>query len=155
MRFASLIPRAVFSVTNAVIVALYVRWVWSSMSAFASEPSFLIAFPAGCVALVMSALIHPLLLRRRGPWRILVLYFGFLIGSVLLGLWVGYINGYANTYIQAQRQHWPGFLRALVSGVPITMIGAHFTGLPLFLILCAVNKLASRWLLPAGTRVVA
>ncbi|MGB8168938.1 MAG: hypothetical protein WCF18_15680 [Chthoniobacteraceae bacterium] len=155
MRFASLIPRAVFSVANAVIVALYVHGVWSALPAFSSESSFFIAFPAGCIAFVMLAIIYPSLLCRRGPGRILVLYLGFLIGSVLLGLWVGDINGYGNTYIQAQRKHWPIFLRDLVCGVPITVIGAHFTGLPLLLILCVVNKLTGRWLLPAASRAEA
>ncbi len=152
MRLAPLLARAVFTVVNTAIVALYVLWVWKSMRPFAGEPATPIVAGAAVVSAVVFAAIHPVLAARRRAGRLAVLYLAFLAANVLLGLWVGFLNGHQNAYVMRQRETWSGFLRALVSGVPLTVFAAHFSGLPLLALLAAFHALTARWLLPAPVR---
>ncbi len=140
-----------FIVINTLSIGLMVHGYCLSLPFLQKEQSAIVLIPVLCIAVVVSAGLFPLVKRFDShTQRFASLYVGFLVGLLLLGLYMGcwsWFNlstrpDYHTGIYQAWRTHF--------SWIPLTLFAGHWFGLPIFFAVGLSNKLFRPLFFPRG-----
>lgn len=124
-----------FVFLQVLVVGSYCQIMAGRLEPLKHQPDTFVGRPLMVLTAVVSAMLYPLLARRRSSLRrTALLYLGFVLIACLYGIFLG--------------SQFPEV--SLWGAIPLALVGAHLYGWPVFLLVLAIQALLGRWFFPSA-----